>query len=151
MDGKNYFTVPTFGAKGKAVRKRPMINIDISAVKSQIGKKSVNSVKSSAGGPINTSGGALGTIKEAPKVEVGNIELAASDTNSNNIQSQIQHPEVKVELRPLKEEAPVPFGITVKHESQSEASPAPTHFQKSASNKPSDINLGNQQPVTKFD
>ena len=117
-----------------------MINIDISTVKAQIGKKSVNSVKSSAGGPINASG-ALGTIKEAPKVEVGNAELA-SDSNSNNIQSQIQPADApKVELRPLKEQAPVPFGITVQHESQSEASPEPTHFQKSASNKPSDINL----------
>ena len=54
MDGHNFSTVPGL-AKGKVARKRPMINIDISTVKSQIGKKSINSNsnKSQGAGVIN--------------------------------------------------------------------------------------------------
>ena len=74
MDGRNFSTVPNLG-KGKVARKRPMINIDISTVKSQIGKKSINSNsnKSQGGGIIN--------LKPMPAVEVGNVE-GASDATS---------------------------------------------------------------------
>ena len=74
MDGHNFSTVPSLG-KGKIARKRPMINIDISTVKSQIGKKSINSNsnKSQGAGIIN--------LKAMPAVEVGNVEGASESTS----------------------------------------------------------------------
>ena len=47
MDGHNFATAPSLGGKGK--RKRPMINIDISTVKGQIGRKSLNNSNKSQG------------------------------------------------------------------------------------------------------
>ena len=152
MDGGNFSTVPGLG-KGKAARKRPMINIDISTVKSQIGKKSVNSNsnKSQGAGLIN--------LKAMPVVEVGNVE-GASDATSKG--GQIISPTAAdsipaVVLQPLKEEAPVPFGITVQHDTQSEASPSPPPRRFTEDRSVEQINnfsndvLSKENLVTKFD
>ena len=72
--------MPQRGAAGKDGRKRPMINIDISKVKGQIGKP-VNSTKSSAGG--NAPNSINNALKEAPKVEVGNVEQVSNDSKNS--------------------------------------------------------------------
>lgn len=60
-----------------------------------------------------------------PFVEVGNVD-GASEARSTPKEGNAKGSEIhNVELRPLKEDAPVPFGITVMHEQQSaETSPA---------------------------
>ena len=64
----NYATVPL--TKGKTARKRPIVNIDMATVKSQIGMKSNNNSTKSCG--------PTAIIKSMPKVEVGNVD-AGSD------------------------------------------------------------------------
>ena len=77
MDGNNFNTVPSLGKGGKPGRKRPMINIDISNIKGQIGKKSLNSTSNKSQG----GGAGLIKIKQMPTVEIGNVEVASESTS----------------------------------------------------------------------
>ena len=88
-----------------------MVHIDMSTIKGQIGKpmSNNNSVKSSGNGNNNNS-----ILKGMPTVQVGAVDHNSDFSTPKG--AQLLPDIAPVELKPLKEEAPVPFGITVLHE-----------------------------------